>query len=259
MKILTKGTKEWAESNVNFSKGCANGCLYCYARRMGSRFGWKPTEDWINMENKVWMSEKKFHKRVGRIMSPSSHDITTANVDLGIKVFMNILSAGNKLLIVTKPNPAVVEKICNQLNKWKSQILFRFTIGTLNDEVRAYWEPYASTIQERLDTTKSLYNNGWATSVSVEPFLDETVIKLVEELLPYVSDTIWVGPMNKIHVPKELWTKELSQLYSSTSLKKKYGKLQKLGNSKIRFKDHFISIMNKDNFITKTCVEIKVN
>ena len=242
---MTKGTKEWANRNVNFSKGCSNGCQYCYAKRMANRFGWKKTEEWTTMENKEEMKDKKFRKQEGWIMSPSSHDITNENVDLGISVFKNILASSNNLLIVSKPSLEIIKRICKELEEWKSQILFRFTIGTLNDNIRAYWEPNSPPIKERINSLKYAFENNWNTSVSVEPFLDDKIVPLIEKIHPHVTDTIWIGPMNKTHVPKELWTEKEKKLYSSQSLKELYEKLNKLKNQKIVYKDHFYNIINK--------------
>ncbi len=243
--VNTKGTKEWACSNVNFSKGCSNGCRYCYARRMANRFGWKKYDDWPNMENKNEMARKGFKKRQGWIMSPSSHDITRSNINLALKIFSNILQSGNNLLIVSKPRLKLVKQLCEELLPWKKQILFRFTIGTLNDKIRRYWEPFAPSVRQRLKTLEYTYNEDWSNSVSVEPFLDGNLLELIDTINPFVNQTIWIGPMNKIHVPKELWTDELTQLYSPLSLSKFKTKIDALNNSKIRYKDHFLTILKR--------------
>jgi len=234
----TSGTREWAKYNVNFSKGCSNNCKYCYARRMASRFGWKTC--WEEMENKEYMSTKGFSKRDGVIMSPSSHDITEQNIDLAIDVFKNILLAGNELLIVSKPKESLIKKICNEINQWKEQILFRFTISTLDDAIREYWEPGAPSVNERLGALKYAFKNSWRTSVSVEPYLDKNVVMLVRKLEPFVTDTLWIGPMNKIHVPKELWTQKETQLYSLEMRLEIKNLLDQLASKKIRYKDHFL-------------------
>jgi len=237
--MTTSGTKEWAEFNVNFSKGCSNGCKYCYARRMASRFGWKVV--WQEMENKDEMAFKTFTKREGVIMSPSSHDITESNVELAIKVFTHILEVGNNLLIVSKPKASLIKQICEALTPWKDQVLFRFTIGTLDDSLRAFWEPGAPPIQERIAALKYAYETGWSTSVSIEPYLDENVVPLIKVLEPFVTDTLWIGPMNKIHVPKELWTTKEETLYSPKTREKLRQEILALNLSKIRFKDHFLN------------------
>ena len=237
--MTTSGTKEWAEFNVNFSKGCSNNCKYCYAKRMASRFGWKVC--WEEMENKEYMATKGFTKRNGVIMSPSSHDITDSNVELAIQVFQHILEVGNNLLIVSKPKETLITKICEAISPWKDQVLFRFTIGTLDDPVREYWEPGAPTVQERINSLKYAFTNGWETSVSIEPYLDHNVIELIKKLEPFITDCLWVGPMNKIHVPKELWTEKENQLYSVETRKKLQKEILELNSSKIKFKDHFMN------------------
>ncbi|MHA1353644.1 MAG: hypothetical protein ACTSR1_00530 [Candidatus Heimdallarchaeota archaeon] len=237
--MTTTGTKEWAKYNINFSKGCTNNCKYCYAKRMAARFGWK--ECWSEMENKEDMANKGFKKKDGVIMSPSSHDITEINIELAIKVFKHILEPGNELLIVSKPKKEFIVKICNEIQKWKKQVLFRFTIGTLNDKIREFWEPGAPTIKDRIESLKFTFNNGWRTSVSIEPYLDENITKLINKIEKYVTDTLWIGPMNKIHVPKELWTKQVSNLYSLDQRIRIKVMVDKLNNKKIRYKDHFLS------------------
>lgn len=247
---LTQGTKEWAVCNVNFSKGCSHGCLYCYAKRIGDRFGWKRSSDWVNMENKPEMKKKTFQRRAGWIMSPSSHDITSRNIDLSLIVFSNILKPGNNLLIVSKPSLAITKRLCTELSQWKGQIKFRFTIGTLNDNIRRYWEPFAPSITQRLKSLQYAFNNGWQTSVSIEPFLDSNLLTTVNSIDPFVSDTIWIGPMNKVHVPKELWTNELTLLYSPQSLLALMKQLNTIHNPKICYKDHFLDLIQqgKKNF-----------
>jgi hypothetical protein len=43
---------------------------------------------------------------------------------------------------------------------------------------------------------KFAYNQGFKTSVSCEPMLDDKIEKVIELVLPYVTDSIWLGKMN---------------------------------------------------------------
>ncbi|MHA1416534.1 MAG: hypothetical protein ACTSRR_09785 [Candidatus Heimdallarchaeaceae archaeon] len=247
----TQGTKEWATRNVNFSKGCSNNCQYCYAAAMAYRFQRiKSRDQWQEMTNIEEMANKKFKKISGWIMSPSSHDITEDNLELAIKVFKNILNAGNKLLIVTKPRFNCIKKICEELQGFcKGQILFRFTIGTLDDKIRKYWEPGAPSIAERISSLVYAYFNDYKTSVSIEPFLDDYVYELVDTLLPYVTDEIWIGPMNLTHVPAHLITPALKYMYSKVNLLKIKKDIDYLPFTNIKYKDHFLNrIQDQDNF-----------
>ena len=215
---------------------------------MGNIYGWKKRDDWHNMENKDWMFNKKFRKvknptlDLFDYMFPSSHDITLENIDLAIAVCKNILSAGNTLLIVSKPNDNWIRYLLRSLFMYHEQILFRFTITTLDDSSRYYWEPDAPSIQSRFEALKLTFDLGFKTSISVEPFLDDTVVNVVKRVHPYVTDDIWIGPMNMIHVPKELHKDiEPADLYSPESLMKIKQEIDSLGFDNIRYKDHFLN------------------
>ena len=80
-KKLATGTKEWADSNVNLVNGCKNDCRYCYAKKMAIRFGRKTNATWKEMEVNQEAIKKSYKKRTGRIMFPSSHDITPEVLD----------------------------------------------------------------------------------------------------------------------------------------------------------------------------------
>ena len=51
--------------------------------------------------------------------------------------------------------------------------------------------------------------------------------------------------MNKIQVPKELWTQESTDRYSPKSLYSLKQEIDNFYNPKIRYKDHFLSIASK--------------
>ena len=103
------------------------------------------------------------------------------------------------MLVVSKPHMECIEKICDLLQDFKSQILFRFTIGACDDRILSYWEPNAPGYDERKQCLIYAHQAGFQTSVSVEPMLDSTNIDtLIGELLPYVTHSIWVGKMNHL-------------------------------------------------------------
>jgi len=132
-------------------------------------------------------------------MFPAAHDIIPENLRSAIKVIQNLLDAGNKVLVVSKPHLDCIQQICNELYPFRENILFRFTITARSSEILHFWEPGAPGYQERLMSLRSAFERGFGTSVSIEPMLDrEDVVEMVHELLPYVSHSIWLGKMNKI-------------------------------------------------------------
>ena len=189
------GTKEWAPYNFNFMSGCSNDCTYCYAKEMAIRFKRKTSVTW-KTEEPVSMKGKSFNKHDGRIMIPSSHDITPGNIDLALEVMGKLLENGNELLIVTKPHFSCVKRIVDQFIDFKSSIQMRFTIGSVSDDVLKLWEPGATGFDDRLKSLRYAFEHGYSTTISAEPLLDESPDALYDALYPYVTGSIWIGKMN---------------------------------------------------------------
>jgi len=192
------GTKEWASKNFNFINGCIHDCKYCYSKSMAIRFKRKTPHNWKIEDVNHKILQTSFKRIEGRIMFPSSHDISPENLTHSITVLRNILSEDNHVLIVTKPHLEVVQRICEEFPDKKGNILFRFTIGSSNSEILKFWEPGAPSFEERFESLKHAYESGFSTSISSEPVLDSNTTELVEILLPYVTDSIWIGKPNKL-------------------------------------------------------------
>jgi len=131
-------------------------------------------------------------------MLPSTHDITPNTVDLACEVISSSLSVGNKLLIVSKPHLSCIKQLIPVVIPYADQVMFRFTIGSCDNNILKYWEPGAPSFEERLDCLKTCHAEGFNTSVSAEPMLDTKTATLIESLRPYVTDAIWVGKPNML-------------------------------------------------------------
>ena len=99
-RIKTKitGTREWADYNVNCVSGCSNDCRYCYAKIMAKRFGRATDETWKIMKINNVKVNMNYGKKSGRVMFPSSHDITD-DPDIEnacLSVLSNLLKNGNE-------------------------------------------------------------------------------------------------------------------------------------------------------------------
>ncbi len=193
------GTREWAPKNVNCCTGCSHDCRYCYAKGMAIRFKRVTAAQWPleQIRNKdVYRHHKKYD---GQVMFPSSHDITPNNLNACLTVMKNLLVAGNWVLVVSKPHLECIKAIGQMFGSYKKQILFRFSIGACDDRILSYWEPNAPGYDERKECLMYAHQEGFQTSVSVEPMLDSANIDtLIGELLPYVTDSIWIGTMNHL-------------------------------------------------------------
>jgi hypothetical protein len=205
------GTREWAEVNKNLYVGCEHNCRYCYARYNALiRFKKiRSAEEWKipRLIEKALNEKPRLYK--GRIMYPTQHDILPDQIDVHVNYLRKWLEMGNSILIVSKPHYKCIERICDELEQYRSQIVFRFTIGSKNDAVLKFWEPGAPSYEERLSSLIYAFLNGFKTSVSCEPLLD-TDSSFVYELLPYMGDTLWLGKMNFIipRVDTKGWTEK---------------------------------------------------
>jgi DNA repair photolyase len=239
--LKATGTREWAVKTVNCCTGCAHSCRYCFARSMAVRFRQVAREEWKN-ERVRWKDvEKDYGHYDGQVMFPSSHDITPTNFQACFTVLKKLLEAGNRVLVVSKPHLECIAKICEDLSQYRGQVLFRFTIGACDNEILSFWEPNAPRYEERKAALRYALEKGYETSVSVEPMLDSDHIEdLVNDLLPFVTDALWIGTMNHLHtieIDDETVKKAVERIRAGQTeerIKAIYERLK--GNQKIKWK-----------------------
>lgn len=246
---ITSGTKEWADHNVNCIKGCFNNCRYCYAKMMAKRFRRCEEDTWKSMIINQNAVNKKYGKYKGRVMFPSTHDIIDKPEikDACFVVIKKLLEAGNEVLITTKPQLSITKDIIERFYPFKEQFQFRFTITSLDNQLLSFWEPNAPTYEDRFESLKYSHEYEFKTSVSIEPFLDYIPQVLIRKLSPFVTESIWLGPMNYIpqnDIPgkDEHWYTEIRNRYDIRRLKSIYEDLK--GFPLIRFKDSMYNRLN---------------
>jgi DNA repair photolyase len=194
---IGSGARQWAPKSVNFQTGCEHGCLVCYAKEMSVRYHQSTKDNWETARiRKEDVNRKKCKYNNTVIMFPSSHDITPNNINESMIVLRNILEANNDVLIVSKPHYDCIKRICDEFGNYKNRILFRFTIGSYDNDVLKFWEPNAPSLKERMKALKYAFKNGYETSISCEPMMDNKVDKVIAAVKPYVTETIWVGKVN---------------------------------------------------------------
>ena len=187
-------------AEIDCCLGCPHDCRYCYARTAALKKGAiERPEQWPEMHILPEEVEKQRPQYSGQVMFPANHDITGENLDAAVTVIGKLLASGNRVLVVSKPAPACIARLCRTFAKQREQILFRFTITARDQDILDFWEPGAPTFEERFRALVLAYEHGFETSVSIEPMLDAPdVVTLVADLGPYVTHSIWVGKMNKI-------------------------------------------------------------
>lgn len=240
------GTAEWAETTANIQIGCVNDCLYCYAAHKAATMygGWCKREEWHieRFTNKA--DRKSFPAKDGVVMFPSTHDITPFNLEACIRVLTLMLKKGNRVLIVTKPRIPCVSRMLDDLEPWKDQILFRFTIGSMSEATCSFWEPGAPTPRERVTCIHLAFERGFKTSVSIEPMLAgiAAVEQLVNIIDKSVTDTIWIGKMNKLRSRVDMSKPENAAAVENIEWLQRDSEIMRMysfynGIDKIRWKD----------------------
>jgi hypothetical protein len=197
------GTKEWAATSENCMEGCGNDCIYCYAKADAIRFKRRTPKTWKDEVVDQAKVDKKVNKRKGTIMFPTTHDLRLDHWEPCLLKLIHLLGPGNKVLVVSKPDHRVIKKILSRINspQFKSQVLLRFTIGSMDPYTLQFWEPNAPPFSSRLYALMWAFENGWQTSVSMEPMLDEQhvdVMRTACTLAPYVTDAVWLGKANNL-------------------------------------------------------------
>ena len=246
------GTREWATHELNIVLGCEHRCRYCYARSMADQYdrieSYDEWGDTYNHPNKAEINKGR-RKRTGTVMFPTTHDITPQFLEPCIEVLHKLLDVGNRVLIVTKPHMICIERLCQEFAAFKSQILFRFTIGAMDDKVLSFWDTNAPHFRERFACLKHAHRKGFETSVSIEPMLDPpNVAKLFHRLKPHVTHSIWLGKMNQIRKRVQPRTEEemqacdlLETQQSAENVQRIFGQLK--DEPLVRWKDSIKRVM----------------
>lgn len=194
------GWDQWVKNRYSIQLGCPNNCLYCHGLRFALRrkkHNGKSSENWSEFRINWESVRKRWEKQDGLIGFPHNHDIVEENLDACIETLRNMLAPGNHVMLVSKPRMSCIPKLCEDLEKHKDRILFRFTIGCYDQSILDTWESAAPSYSERLSCLEYAFEHGFRTSVSVEPMLDPVNInRHVDALLPFVTEDIYIGTMN---------------------------------------------------------------
>ena len=183
-------------------------------------------------------------------MFPTSHDITEVTLNNCNIVIKKLLTSGNSLLITTKPNLICINSICKYFIDFKELIQFRFTITSMNNDIIRFWEPNAPNFEERLNSLKIAYNSGYKTSISIEPLLEKDPFPLIEVLIPYVTESIWIGKMNyikniEINSYEKKYYELIKDVNSTENLKLILEKLKRYNSTIIKIKDSIYNFLSK--------------
>ena len=179
--------------------GCKWNCRYCSSRYDAvEKKKWCTFEQWSDPVTIRYKVHRSFLKRLNVISFPENHDITPGNLSDSLHVIRTMLEAGNKVRVLSKPHYGCMAEICKTFIKYRKQLSFCFTIGSMDPSVLSFWEPQAPSFDERLQSLQFAFDYGYRTSVSIEPFLDSDITKtinLYDRIHTFVRENVWIGIM----------------------------------------------------------------
>ena len=195
--LLYKTKVEYGDYALNHYEGCQHGCKYCYARLIKK----KPYQVWVKarpVANAISLLRKELPvlrneiKEVYLCFSCDPYMPLEKKTQLTQRIIKILMENDVAFSILTKSH--LVLRDLSLLRDYE-KCRVGLTVTTLNDNIRVYWEPYSSSIEDRIEALKILHECGVKTWVSVEPILDTTYVDLIHKLHEYVDQFVF-GKLN---------------------------------------------------------------
>jgi DNA repair photolyase len=162
---------------LNLTAGCPNECFYCYTQSYQFVPEWGTVAYFGNMRDRL-RDELPRMKRPPVLVYFSTYGepflLVKPILDAQFDIMRILLEHGIWLLISTKG--IVEDRFINLFAHYPKCIHVQVGITTVDDAARAVLEPYAATVEQRLDNLRRLYTAG----VSCEPRLDPLVPGLTD-------------------------------------------------------------------------------
>lgn len=209
--------REYSDLACNLYLGCTHGCIYCYAPACMR----KTNKTWHEAANPRKDILLQFEKDALRLEgdsrailfcfltdpyqpAESTHRLTRSALEIAYRHDL-------KTKILTKGMASIIAEDLPFMKQAKTEL--GLTITFADDEKRRKWEPFASSIGDRLQTLEAAHGMGIYTWVSLEPVIDpQEALEVIERAHSFVN--FWkIGKLNhmKEHEDKVDWSAFLAQ------------------------------------------------
>ncbi|MDR0762342.1 MAG: radical SAM protein [Campylobacteraceae bacterium] len=165
--LISKSKIPSIDFAINPYVGCPHKCIYCYAEFMG-KFHKEKWGNFLDVKicTKAINIEKFKNNTVFLSSVTDAYNPFEAKYGITKQVLEQFIASQVKVEILTKSNLVTRDvKILKQI----PNISVGFSINTTDDVVRKQIEPYASSVQKRIDALKILHNEGINTWVFISP------------------------------------------------------------------------------------------
>ena len=202
--IITKSGLPGSDYVINPYVGCQHSCIYCYARFM-KRFT-NHSEPWgqfvdvkINAADLVPKKTKKYKdKSIGISSVTDAYQPLEKKYQLMRRILKNLIPLEPDLWILTKSD--LIVRDIDLIKQFKNCIA-GVSLSLLDDKIKKEVEPFASSIERRINTVKELKKAGIRTEIFISP------------IFPYLTDWKEIVERTKSFVD-EFWFENLN-LYPS--------------------------------------------
>ena len=193
---LTKSNLPASDYVINPYVGCSHGCRYCYASFMKRFTG--HTEEWgefidIKRCDKKIDLDKISHKNVFLSSVTDCYNKYEEEYSITRNILEQLVNSDCNLSISTKSK--LILRDLDILKKIKNLVVC-MSINTLDEKFREDMDK-ASSIKERLDTLKTLHENGIYTVLFMSP------------IFPYITDWKEIIEVSKDYID-EYWFENLN-------------------------------------------------
>ena len=185
---------------INPYVGCLHGCIYCYARFM-KRFT-DHHEPWgkfldvkINAAELIPKDTKKYRNKLIMISSVTdSYQPAERKYKLMRRILENLIPLQPDLSVMTKSD--LITRDIDLLKKFKKCIA-GVSLSLLDDSIRKEVEPFASSVERRINAVRELKKAKIQTFIFISPMFPElTNWKGIVEKTKNFVDEYWFENLN---------------------------------------------------------------
>lgn len=201
--------REYSELACNLYMGCEHGCRYCFAPACMRKTPQEWQDDVRLRKNVIELFEKdadylhriKDERPILFSFLSDPYQPLEEKAQLTRRALEIARRFHLKTKILTKGKAELIRRDFRLMKIAGTQL--GLTICFENDDLRQYWEPYASSINERFEIVKEAHEMGIYTWVSLEPvIIPEEALEVIQKIHPFVD--LWkIGKLNHMKAVEE--------------------------------------------------------
>ncbi|UCF12642.1 MAG: radical SAM protein [Thermoplasmatales archaeon] len=212
--------------SLNPYRGCEHNCAYCYAPNVLKI----KRENWGNFidvkSNIPLVLSKEVKNKKGGIVGISTVTDPYQPIEKKYKLTLNCLEQLLKydFPISIQTKSSLVLRDIKMVSKFSNAEVI-ISITTFDDNERKLLEPYASTVEKRLDALRKYAEVGIQTSVFFGPIYPsistDEIPEIIDTFIDYGASKIWIDSLN---LKQGVWNSIKKNIFSNQEMYKAFSK-----------------------------------